>query len=141
MKNCMISFVALSLILSGCNATSDDSLKVAQTIVKGLVNSDLSVSKYVSWGSLKMLSMDVGAIFNALPDDQRKDFKDSYISGFGKSFRATGSTYESFNNWQSKDSGSGTALVTVSAGPNLLQIELKKDGSSYVLVGMTMTKK
>jgi len=138
MKNCMISFLALSLILSGCNATSDDPLKVAQTVFKGLVNSDPSVSGYVSWGSLKVINQDVGAIFNALPDDQRKDFKDSFISEFGKSYRAKGGTYESFHNWQSKDSGSGTAIVTT----NLLRFELRKEGSSYVLVGiMNLTQK
>ncbi|MEI8096441.1 MAG: hypothetical protein WCG80_19690 [Spirochaetales bacterium] len=130
----VIGTTLFSFMLVGCAASSAGQVSAAHTIFKGFVASDPGISNQVSWGELHVVGKNIGLVFNALAEDQRNDFKASFLTSFGKSFGDSGATFDSMKNWRL--TGTDKTNVVVSADTpsgGRLNIVLKQSGPSFVL--------
>ena len=70
-------------------------------VFRGLVEGKPSVQRRIDWEHLSALNVNVGATYTRLPNDQeRADYRRTFIEHFSKGFRQVGGTTAGFRHWR-----------------------------------------
>lgn len=90
-----------------------DDVTFCREVFKNLTSGKLSVGKYIDWGRLKAMGVDVGATYTKLPNArEKKDYRKAFISNLSKGFIKGGGKAEAFTNWRvSQHEGLKTTIL------------------------------
>lgn len=82
-------------------------------IFKGLIEGRESVQKFIDWGNLKAIGIDVGATYSKLPNAKEKaDYRKSFIKSLSQGFNNAGGRFKAFSNWRVyKQDGADTLIA------------------------------
>lgn len=133
MKKSIVGLIVLcGLLLSGCAKGSKQTVytgpplndvEYAKKFFQLLGDGDESVKAMIDWEHLKMMGVDVGAMYKATSGEDARDKETSnFIRGYSNSFKKSGGTVEALSNWreQSRDATNTVVVADVPSGQHLL---------------------
>lgn len=98
----VISVIALAIFLIFSFMVRKSDLAFCRDVFKGLTQGRLSaVEKYIDWGALKAMGVDVGDTYKKLPDAKEKtEYRKSFVVNLSKGFKNAGGNFIDFTNWR-----------------------------------------
>lgn len=70
-------------------------------VLKGLAEGRSSVKQRIAWERLRALDVDVGATYQALPnEEERSKYRQAFVLSFSQGFRHAGGVPSGFVNWR-----------------------------------------
>jgi hypothetical protein len=120
-QSILILTVLCGLLLSGCQSSSKRSVRTgppkndvefAREAFQLLAEGDEAAAEMLDWERLKMIGIDVGAMYRQSSESDRQTFPTAFIKGYSQSFKGKGGSADKLSNWreQSRD-GSNTVVV------------------------------
>jgi hypothetical protein len=136
----IIIISALIIIPLALANIGNSEVKFCRSVFNGLIMAKVSVEKHIDWEALRVLDLDVGAVYKKLPNDkEKKDYRLAFIQNFSLGFKKLGSNINMFANW--KVYGINNDTVTVSALDQkhkvALYLKISKDAGRRKLVSIT----
>jgi len=110
-------------------------VEFAKEAFRLLAEGDEAVVPMVDWEHLKMLGIDVGAMYLKSSDDASRDrFLIGFIKGYSKSFKEKGGSVNNASNWreQSRDASNTVVVADGPGGKPLSMTVAHIDGQQKV---------
>ena len=143
-KSILVLIALCSLLLSGCAKSSQptaytgpplNDVEYAKKVFQLLADGDDSVKPMIDWEHLKMMGVDVGAMYTSTSGEAARDKETTnFIRGYSNSFKKSGGTVEALTNWR-EDSRAGANTVVaadIRSGQRLLITVAHVDGQQKV---------
>jgi hypothetical protein len=109
-------------------------VEFAKEVFRLMGEGDETVTEMVDWEHLKMLGIDVGAMYPKSGDEARDRFVKGFLKGYSNSFKGKGGTAESVSNWreQSRDATNTVVAADNAGGQHLLMTVTHIEGQQKV---------
>lgn len=133
MKKSILGLIVLcGLLLSGCAKSSNQAvytgpplndIEFAKKTFQLLGDGDEMAKSMIDWEHLKMMGIDVGAMYTKTSGDAARNKETSeFIRGYSNSFKKSGGNVEALTNWreQSRDATNTVVAADVPMGRLLL---------------------
>ena len=132
-KSILMLIVLCGLLLSGCAKSSKQAVytgpplndvEFAKKVFQLLGDGDEMVKAMIDWERLKMMGIDVGAMYRGTSGDDARDRETTaFIKSYSRSFKSKGGNVETLSNWreQSRDA-TNTVVASDSQMGQLLLI-------------------
>jgi hypothetical protein len=146
-KSILFLIAFCCLLLSGCAKSSNvatvytgpplNDTEYAKKVFQLLADGDEAVKVMIDWEHLKMLGVDIGALYTKTSGDEARDKEvTEFIRGYSKSFKSKGATADSVSNWheQSRDASNTVVAADNSRGQQLLMTVTHINGQQKVSV-------
>ena len=89
-------------------------VQLCHKIFLGLLTGRQSVEEFMDWDHLKVIGLDVGALYSKLPDQKQKsDFRREFFRSLSRSFQMAGGRPQAYTNWRIKEKDSSKTIVAV----------------------------
>ena len=130
-KSILVLIVLCGLLLSGCSKGSKqmtytgpqlNDIDYAKKVFELLGDGDESVKSMIDWENLKMMGIDVGAMYRSTSGEDARDKNLSdFIRGYSTSFKRSGGNIANLANWreQSKDATNTVVAADTQAGQHV----------------------
>jgi hypothetical protein len=130
-KSIPVLIVLCGLLLSGCAKSSQpavytgpplNDVEFAKKVFEFLADGDETVKGMLDWEHLKMLGIDVGALYTKTSGDAARDKETSdFIRSYSNSFKQRGGSVGNFSNWreQSRDATNTVVVADVPTGQHI----------------------
>lgn len=131
-KSVLLLIVLCGLLLSGCAKSSQQSvytgpplndIEFAKKVFQLLGDGDEMVKSMIDWEHLKMMGVDVGAMYTKTSGDAARDKETSeFIRGYSRSFKGSGGSVDNLANWreQSRDATNTVVAADTQRGQLVL---------------------
>jgi hypothetical protein len=120
-KIALVLFVLCGLVLSGCAKSSKpmvytgpplNDIEYAKKVFQLLADGDESVKAMIDWENLKMMNMDIGAMYRSTSgEDVRDKNLSDFIRGYSTSFKKGGGSIENLSNWREQSRDATNTIV------------------------------
>lgn len=102
-----------------------------------LANGNISVDGKIDWENFSSNNLNVGAIYNALPNEiEKRNFRNSFISSFYSSFKLVGGDERLLSDWEIvSNEGSEIIIKSSTKNGNVITFDIY-EGSSFKLRGI-----
>lgn len=109
----VIAIIALVIFLIFSFLVRKSDTAFCHDVFKGLTQGRLSaVEKYIDWGALKAMGVDVGDTYKKLPNAKEKEnYRKAFVANLSKSFKNAGGSPRDFTNWRVYERGSLKTIV------------------------------
>jgi hypothetical protein len=139
----LILIVLSSLLLTGCAKTSThvartgpplNDVEFAKEVFRLMAEGDETVMDMVDWEHLKMLGIDVGAMYPKSGDEARDRFARGFLKGYSNSFKSKGGSADNVSNWREQSRDASNTIVTAdnAGGQHLAMTVTHIDGQQKV---------
>jgi PBP1b-binding outer membrane lipoprotein LpoB len=131
-KSIPVLIVLCGLFLSGCAKSSSkqynytgpqlNDIDYAKKVFQLLADGDEAVKSMIDWEHLKMMNVDVGAMYTKTSGDDARDKNvTDFIKGYSTSFKKTGGSINNLSNWreQSRDATNTVVAADGQMGQHL----------------------
>jgi hypothetical protein len=132
-KKLMVFLIVLcGFLLSGCGKSSTpavytgpplNDIEFAKKVFQLLGDGDETAKSMIDWENLKMMGIDVGAMYRKTSGEAARDKETSeFIRGYSSSFKKSGGSVDNLSNWreQSRDATNTVVAADVPMGRLLL---------------------
>lgn len=140
-----VLIVLCGLLLSGCSKSSSkqyvytgpqlNDIEYAKKVFQLLAEGDESVKAMIDWEHLKMMNIDVGAMYTKTSGDDARDKNVSdFIKGYSTSFKKSGGSIDNLSNWreQSRDAANTVVAADGQMGQHILITVAHPNGQQKV---------
>ena len=124
-----------ALLLAGCHheipvaakpAADDPAIIFARDSVTMLAAGAPGAQDVIEWTTLQGSSLDVGALYRALPDDrERADFRAAFVTHFSSTLHEQGVDISALTSWRVDDRRGDTVVVTATAAAGELRVTVR----------------
>ena len=131
-KSILVLTVLCGLLLSGCSKSSQQAnymgpplndVEYAREFFRLMAEGDDSVKAMIDWENLKMMNVDVGAMYRSTSGEAARNKETTnFIRGYSNSFKKSGGKVELLSNWreQSRDGNNTIVAADGQVGQRLL---------------------
>lgn len=96
---------------------SQSEVGFCREVLKGLAEGKPSVKGRIAWERLRALDVDVGATYQALPNEvERSKYRQAFVLSFSQGFRRQGGSVKAFQRWRVHERR-GTQVVVAADYP------------------------
>lgn len=96
----MLGLVAIAGVAFVARASRSE-VGFCREVLKGLAEGKPSVKGRIAWERLRALDVDVGATYQALPnEEERAKYRQAFVLSFSQGFRQQGGAVKAFQRWR-----------------------------------------
>lgn len=130
--------MSVLFIISGCMGRENE-VQFARRVLQGLCSGKQKVESFIAWERFRVMGVDVGTAYIKLASAREKaDYRKAFFYNLFYTFKASKGQLSDFTNWQVKDRGTDTAIVSAdTTSGKVLLMTLSYTGGRQKLIAMS----